>query len=724
MADSERSGSVPVTRRRPHKSQRRRDGLIQFAYDRTSQNGEDGIIRKIFQDVLPLPPPDESGVGGVRFCCDVGAWDGRHLSNTFSLLVGVETADGDHLDHQPSSQTKSPWRGLLIEADPNKFRDLETLHQPLGNICVNATVSGDPSSEDSLVSIIRNSVEKFPLDFDFLCIDVDGSDYWLLDQVFDSEFRPKVICVEANPTMPHDLIYIPARDDSIRHGASLAALVELAESKDYVLVETTIYNAFFVPKTLYDQYFEQLVPDTSIEALHEMTMGTSLYQLYDGTIKLWGCKKLLWHRIAMDEAKMQLLSHSQRNFPFSPSRESPRSDLEKQIAESAVDMSSYCAKLVADFSSSEGPTASGTMASSIPSSEQVECSRKVCSSGLLRQLHSDGFALVHGTGIAGQLCRQALHVTHSFLQEADESVRRSCLSTNDRARRGYSPMNTENFASLIGQEGPNDLVRKFRMGPPSTITSSSQSTNNSDIPDPTTPATSAQSSSLLRPNVWPVPSNDQWDAQLCHDFQSTLEAYYDQICAAANAIVRALCDGLISEHPALAPSLLEAFSSIQDEDDHQNLAHTSILTLLGYRAGTRHKKTQKKRLVHPLVAAHTDVGVITVLLYDAGDCAVLQRKAPNEDTDNFEDVILPSRVPDDPIFVVNVADCFSALTRNYLPSTIHRVMPQGGSVPRNCLALFVGLDPEQNLTFDDEQVSYEVWRRNRIAESQRVLRSK
>jgi hypothetical protein len=55
-------------------------------------------------------------------------------------------------------------------------------------------------------------------------------------------------------------------------------------------------------------------------------MGTSLYQLYDGTLKLWGCKKLLWHRIAMEEKTMQALPPSQRTFPFSPNSDSPEDD--------------------------------------------------------------------------------------------------------------------------------------------------------------------------------------------------------------------------------------------------------------------------------------------------------------------------------------------------------------------------------------------------------------
>ena len=110
-------------------------------------------------------------------------------------------------------------------------------------------------------------------------------------------------------------------------------------------------------------------------------------------------------------------------------------------------------------------------------------------------------------------------------------------------------------------------------------------------------------------------------------------------------------------------SSLEVESEKSEDEDHtgeKTLAHnTSILTLLGYRTGSRHKKLnqKKKRTVHPLVAAHTDVGVITVLLYDGGDCAVLQRQKITTDAGNneFEDVSLPPQIDDDPIFVVNIA---------------------------------------------------------------------
>lgn len=130
-----------------------------------------------------------------------------------------------------------------------------------------------------------------------------------------------------------------------------------------------------------------------------------------------------------------------------------------------------------------------------------------------------------------------------------------------------------------------------------------------------------------------------------------------------------------------------------------------------------------------------DVGVITVLLFDSGDCAVLQREVTNNEnqtsstSDDAEkqwaNVNLPPIVPDDPIFVVNIADCLSELSENYLPSTLHRVMPDTGTSPRNCLALFVGLDPQESLIFNrggaNEVMSYEQWRKRRIEKSQKVL---
>ena len=135
----------------------------------------------------------------------------------------------------------------------------------------------------------------------------------------------------------------------------------------------------------------------------------------------------------------------------------------------------------------------------------------------------------------------------------------------------------------------------------------------------------------------------------------------------------------------------------------------------------------------PLVSAHTDVGVITMLLFDSGKCASLQRAAsssmPDPDNVDWIDVDLPI-VDDDPIFVLNVGDCLSELSGGSLRSTLHRVIPRPcltGStqdVVRTCLALFVGLEPSASLSLPSGEVlSYEQWRKRRIAQAAAVLKS-
>ena len=208
---------------------RRRDGLIAHASDRTSQNGEDGVIARLFS---LLPPADEED-RAARTCVDVGAWDGVHLSNTHSLLVDPQGL---------------PLRGVL-EADPTRCGQLRALHEPLGNTCVQSCVMCDERSPESLPRLLERHGEVLNGAVDLISIDVDGPDYWLMHHLLSRKaesalFHPKVICVEFNPTIPNDVIYIQPRDDSIRHGSSLAALVELAEQHEYVLVETTLFNAF------------------------------------------------------------------------------------------------------------------------------------------------------------------------------------------------------------------------------------------------------------------------------------------------------------------------------------------------------------------------------------------------------------------------------------------------------------------------------------------------
>jgi hypothetical protein len=206
--------SDAIIRSRKVPSQRRRDGLIRFASDQNSQNGEDGIIERIFQ-LISITNSDGTSYRQTRLCVDVGAWDGVHLSNTHSLLC----------NNNNEKKNCPVWRGILIEADPQKFKQLSTLYENTDNILLNVNISvinpNDNANRlhhilEKQTSVIKETT--IPYEIDFLCIDIDGADYYVLHDVLHlSQHRPIVICIEFNPTMPNDLIYIPPRSDALRH---------------------------------------------------------------------------------------------------------------------------------------------------------------------------------------------------------------------------------------------------------------------------------------------------------------------------------------------------------------------------------------------------------------------------------------------------------------------------------------------------------------------------
>lgn len=149
-----------------------------FSKNTFSQNGEDGIIKRIFE-VL-----DKGGDDRERWCVEFGAWDGKHLSNTFNLV-------------------RKGWNAIYIEGDEDRFSELVTTSNEYPQIIpVNAMVSFDIDSEDCLDSIV--SRHPLPADFDVLSIDIDSYDLAVW-HAFTG--RPKVVIIEINSYIPPPEIY-------------------------------------------------------------------------------------------------------------------------------------------------------------------------------------------------------------------------------------------------------------------------------------------------------------------------------------------------------------------------------------------------------------------------------------------------------------------------------------------------------------------------------------
>lgn len=206
-----------------------------------SQFGEDGILREIFARI---------GEGGRR-ACEFGAWDGKYCSNVAALI-------------------EQGWSALLIEADQKKYAEL--LENYRSNERVVTCCSLVESEGDGSLEMILERT-GFGSDLDLLSIDIDGDDYWILERL---KVRPRVICVEFNPTFGPWHEYRNPRGQS--HGSSMAAFIRLAETLKYSVVYATYCNLFIVR----DEDMLDLLPVTGGEVFKGGEGLTIVGSFFDG----------------------------------------------------------------------------------------------------------------------------------------------------------------------------------------------------------------------------------------------------------------------------------------------------------------------------------------------------------------------------------------------------------------------------------------------------------
>ena len=254
--------------------------LLTFRNNVHSQYGEDGILEQVFK-ILEI---------AKGACVEFGAWDGKHFSNTANLLLN------------------KGWGGVMIEGSSVKFGDLRKTYEGRSDvILLNRIVSfGPPDNLDSIFS-----TTPLAEDFDLLSIDVDGCDYHIFDSV--KKYHPKVVICEFNPSIPNCIVFSQARDMALNHGSSLLALVQLAKSKSYELVCCTDCNAIFVEQRFFAKFG---IENNSIDVLHQdIRYQTWIVQFYDGTLKVAGCGRMIWHGVSIDEERIQMLPKEMRRFP-------------------------------------------------------------------------------------------------------------------------------------------------------------------------------------------------------------------------------------------------------------------------------------------------------------------------------------------------------------------------------------------------------------------------
>jgi hypothetical protein len=230
-----------------HKPDRRPSGVAgpaedgdfsQVEYSWLSQNGEDGIIRYLFEQI-----GFES-----RWLVEFGF--GAKQCNALRLLL------------------KDGFSGLLMDgsAENVDFFNYAARKHGIGDRAraVQAFIT-----RDNLEQLITSN--GVPRDIDFLSLDVDGNDYWFWKTL--ECVSPRVVCIEYNAGLGPELRWTVPYDDAFERfakhpsgfflGASLAALESLGRRKGYYLVgcDSTGTNAFF------------LRDDVSIEGVRPLTPG-------------------------------------------------------------------------------------------------------------------------------------------------------------------------------------------------------------------------------------------------------------------------------------------------------------------------------------------------------------------------------------------------------------------------------------------------------------------
>lgn len=185
--------------------------LMSYRKKITSQWGEDGVIEEIFRRI------------GVKdkFCVEIGAWNGKYLSNTW------------HLWHNEG------WHALLIESDTERGKEAEENAKSYKNVQVYSrpvTISGENSFDQVM--------DRFAAGrrVDLVSIDIDGDDYYIFQSI--RKYLPRVVIIEYNPTIPPEFDIVQKENEYF--GASALALLNLAKKKGYDLAAITESNCIFV----------------------------------------------------------------------------------------------------------------------------------------------------------------------------------------------------------------------------------------------------------------------------------------------------------------------------------------------------------------------------------------------------------------------------------------------------------------------------------------------
>jgi hypothetical protein len=218
-----------------------------------SQKNQDFYIDYIFKCIQPKN----------KFFVEFGAIDGIAISNTYLLRVNQE------------------WDGLLLDGFfENK---LINLHKRF-------------ITKDNIVPMFKEF--NVPKDLDFLCIDIDGMDFHVLNEIL-KDYSPSVIQIETNLRFKPDQSYVLNYDENWMwdnrawYGASPLAYKKMTSKFGYVPLIMVFDDLFFIKEELAT---EQIIIKPWIEIYPKANK-----EIYNGHVGKLGVPQYLFDKTKFSE---------------------------------------------------------------------------------------------------------------------------------------------------------------------------------------------------------------------------------------------------------------------------------------------------------------------------------------------------------------------------------------------------------------------------------------
>ncbi|MDA8245006.1 MAG: hypothetical protein M0025_12915 [Elusimicrobia bacterium] len=225
--------------------------LNRYEFQVNSQGGEDGIIQEIF----------------------------RRIGTTNKVFV--EFGAGNGLENNTAYLLLNKWKGYWMECSEEHSRAIETNLKPLidtKELAFKRTLINAENIEGLFAEL------EVPKEFDFMCVDIDGNDYWVWKAI--QNYKPRAVSIEYNafmgPQAEWTIKYDPdfAKDNDRYWGVSLKLLERLGREKGYALVgcSYTGVNAFFVREDLAkDKFLEPYTAENHFEPQKAYTIRNVNY---------------------------------------------------------------------------------------------------------------------------------------------------------------------------------------------------------------------------------------------------------------------------------------------------------------------------------------------------------------------------------------------------------------------------------------------------------------